>query len=43
MNPIFKCNENANDSIKDLKGRYTGNDFSILNAYLNENGLSAKI
>ena len=39
---VFKYNSNRKYSTKDLKGEYTGNDFSVLCAYLNENGLSAK-
>ena len=30
MKPTFKYNGNAKHSIKDLKGEYTGNDFSIM-------------
>ena len=30
MKPTFKYNDNAKHSIKDLKGEYTGNDFSIM-------------
>ena len=43
MNTIFKHNDNAKYSTKDLKGGPTGNSFSALNVYLNEKGSSAKI
>ena len=43
MNPIFKYNENAKYSTKDLKGGYTANDFSVLDVYLDEKEPSSKI
>ena len=36
MNPIFKCNGNAKYLAKDLKSVYAGNNFSVLDLYLNE-------
>ena len=35
MNQTFKYNGNINHSTNDLKGGYTGNNFSVLNVYLN--------
>ena len=43
MNLIFKYNGNAKSSTRDLKIEYTGNDFSVLDVYLNVKGPSAKI
>ena len=40
---IFKLNSKAKYSIKDLKGGNNGNDFSVLNIYLNEKGPSLEI
>ena len=34
MSTIFKCNANATYSIKDLKGGYNSNNFSLLDVYL---------
>ena len=41
--PEFKYNGKANFSTKDLNEGYTVNDFSVLDVYLNEKGLSVKI
>ena len=43
MNPIFKYNANTKYSTKDLKGWYNGNNFSLLDVYLDEKGPSVKI
>ena len=43
MNTIFKCNVNAKNSTKDLKGSYNSNNFSLLDVYLDEKGTSVKI
>ena len=43
MNQIFKYNSNAKYSIKDLKGGYNNNNFSLLDAYLNRKGPNVKI
>ena len=43
MDPIFKYIDIVKYSTKDLKGGYTGNDFLVLDAYLNEKGPPAKI
>ena len=43
MNQTFKYNGNTNYSTKDLKGGYTGNNFSVLNVYLNGQLQSVKI
>ena len=43
MNRIFKYNGNAKYFTKDLKFMYTSNNFSLLNAYLNEKGQYLKI
>ena len=43
MNTIFKYNDNAKYSTKDLKGGYSSNNFSLLDVYLDEKGPSAKI
>ena len=43
MKLIFKYNGNAKSSTRDLKGGYTGNNFSVLDIYLNEKRPSAKI
>ena len=43
MNTLFKHNANAKYSIKDLKGVYNNNNFSLLNVYLDEKGTSVKI
>ena len=42
MNAIFKYNANAKYLIKDLKGGYNSNNFSLLNIYLDEKGPSVK-
>ena len=42
MNTIFKYNANAKYLIKDLKGGYSSNNFSLLNIYLDEKGQSVK-
>ena len=42
MNTIFKYNANAKYSIKDLKGVYNSNNFSLLNIHLDEKGSSTK-
>ena len=42
MNTIFKYNANAKYLIKDLKGGYNSNNFSLLNIYLDEKGPSVK-
>ena len=42
MNTIFKYNSKPKVS-KDLKGGYNGHNFSVLDVYLNEEVLSAKI
>ena len=36
MNTIFKYNANAKYLIKELKGVYNSNNFSLLDAYLDE-------
>ena len=41
MNRIFKAN--AKYSTKDLKGGYNSNNFSLLDVYLDEKGISIKI
>ena len=43
MNPIFRYNNNAKCSTKDLKGGYNSNSFSLLDVYLDEKGPSLKI
>ena len=43
MKPIFRYNSNAKYCIKDLKGGYNSNNFSLLDVYLDENGPSVKI
>ena len=43
MDMIFKYSGNAKYSIKDLKGGYNSNSFSLLNVYLDEKGSSVKI
>ena len=43
MNPIFKYNNNAKHSAKDLKGGYNGNNFLLLDLYLDEKGTFMKI
>ena len=43
MNPIFKYNNNAKHSAKDLKGEYNGNNFLLLDLYLDEKGTFVKI
>ena len=43
MNTIFKYNANAKYSTKDLKGGYNSNNFSLLDVYLDEKGISIKI
>ena len=42
MNTIFKYNDNAKYSTKDLKGGYNSNNFSLLDIYLDEKGPSVK-
>ena len=42
MNAAFKYNDNAKYSTKDLKAGYTGNDFLVLDVYLNKKGPSAE-
>ena len=43
MNRIFKYNASAKYSTKDLKGGYNGNNFSLLDVYLDEKGPLVKI
>ena len=43
MNTIFKYNDSAKYSTKDLKGGYNSNNFSLLDVYLDEKKTSAKI
>ena len=43
MNRIFKYNANAKYSIKDFKGGYISNNFSLLDVYLYEKRASVKI
>ena len=43
MNTIFKYNANAKYSTKNLKGGYNSNNFSLLDAYLDEKEPSVKI
>ena len=43
MNTIFKYNANAQYSVKDLRGEYNSNNFSLLYVYLYERGPSVKI
>ena len=43
MNRIFKYNANAKYSIKDLKGGYISNNFSLLDVYVDEKSPSVKI
>ena len=43
MNTIFKYNDNAKYSTKDLQGSYNSNNFSLLDVYLDEKGPSVKI
>ena len=43
MNTIFSYNANAMYLTKDLKGGHSNANFSLLNIYLNEKGLSVKI
>ena len=43
MNTIFSYNANAKYLTKDLKGGHSNANFSLLNIYLNEKGLSVKI
>ena len=42
MSTIFKYNANAKYSTKDLKGGYSSNNFSLLDAHLDEKGTSVK-
>ena len=42
MDTIFKYNASAKYSTKDLRGGYNSNNFSLLNVYLDEKGLSVK-
>ena len=43
MNAIFKYNANAKYSTKDLTGGHNSKNFSLLDVYLDEKGLSVKI
>lgn len=43
MNPIFKYNFNVKYLTKDLKTGYTGNNFLVLDLYLNKKGPSVEI
>ena len=43
MKPIFEYISNAKYSTKYLKGEYAGNNFLLLDVYLNEKGSRAKI
>ena len=43
MDPTFKYIDNVKYSTKDLKGGYNGNDFLVLDVYLNKEGPPAKI
>ena len=43
MNRIFKYNANSKYSIKDFKGGYISNNFSLLDVYLDEKRPSVKI
>ena len=43
MNTIFKYNANAKYSTKDLTGGHNSKNFSLLDVYLDEKGLSVKI
>ena len=43
MTPVFKYNDNAKYSTKDLISGYIDNNFSLLDVYLNEKGPSVKI
>ena len=42
MNPKFNYNGKLKCSTKDLKGGYTGNNFSVLGVNLNKKGPSVK-
>ena len=42
MNSTYEYNGNAKHSTKDLKAVYSGDNFFVLDAYLNEKGPSAK-
>ena len=43
MNPIFRCNNNAKYSTKDLKVGYDSNNFWLLDLHLDGKGSSVKI
>ena len=43
MNTIFKYNFNAKYSVKDLRSEHNSNNFSLLDAQLDEKGPSVKI
>ena len=43
MNQTFNYNGNTRDSTKDLKDGYTGDNFLVLNVYLNGKLQSVKI
>ena len=43
MNTIFKYNANAKYLAKDLRGGHNSNNFSLLDVYLDEKGLSLRI
>ena len=43
MNTIFKYNANAIYSVKDLSGRHSSNNFSLLDIYLGEKRPSVKV
>ena len=43
MNPIFRYNDNAKYSTKDLKDGYNSNNFSLLDVYLDKIEPSVKI
>ena len=43
MNTINKYNANAKYLTKDLEGGYNSNNFSLLDAYLDEKGPSVKM
>ena len=43
MNTISKYNANAKYSVKELRGGYSSNNFSLLNIYMDEKGPSVKI
>ena len=43
MKTIFKCKANAKYLTKDLRGGYNTNNFSLLDAYLDEKGPLVKV